>query len=128
MTRVCQVALLLCLTGAGIACSTGYKPYACVVGPEGLDPDPHLIWDCNRRIMKRAAKGKGFTLHEFREAAAFFERLTSIEAGAPVSEYGPLPPKDLKRRLVEWDRWYDAHGATLVWDPRTGTVRSSDGG
>ena len=113
---------LLCLAAVLIGCSSGYKRYECVVGPD-VAPDPHAIWDCHRLIMERAAKAQKFTLREFREAAAFFEGLTSIDAGARDTEYGPIPPRDLKQRLAAWDRWYEEHRSSLIWDVERRAVR-----
>ena len=127
MTIGRKAGILLCLAGVLIGCSSGYKQYECVVGPDDLVPDPHLIWDCHRLIMKRAAKGKKFTLREFREAAAFFEGLTSISAGATPSEYGPIPPTGLKNQLAAWDQWYEEHRSRLIWDVEQRVVRVAGG-
>ena len=121
-----KAGFLLCLAGLLIGCSSGYKRYECVVSPNDIAPDPHAIWDCHRLIMKRASRGKKFTLREFREAAAFFEGLTSIRAGARSSEYGPIPPKDLKKRLAAWDQWYEDHRSRLIWDVEHRAVRAAE--
>jgi hypothetical protein len=125
MTITHQAGILLCLVALSLGCSSGYKQYECVVSPDEIAPDPQAIWDCHRLIMKRAARGKKFTLREFREAAAFFEGLTAIDPGAVLSEYGPIPPDDLKQKLTAWDRWYEEHGSALIWDAEHRAVRVS---
>jgi len=121
--RRCLLALLLGIVAASTACSSGYKKYECSVGPEALHGDPQLVWDCHRDIMRRAARDKKFTLLEFREAATFFERLTSIGADAQETPFGPVPTVELKHKLALWDEWYREHGTQLIWDGKRHLVR-----
>lgn len=122
-----SIVLLACLTLLG-ACSSGFKKYECIVGPEDLPPDPHAVWACHRDSVRRAAEGKKFTLLEFQEASDFFAGLTSVRADALPTPFGPVPAKSLKRQMVLWDGWYDEHRDELVWDERAGAVRLEGAG
>ena len=114
--------LLLAVAAVSVGCSSGFKKFECTVGPDALQPDPHAIWDCHRDIVRRAARDKKFTLLEFREAAAFFERLTSIGAGAAETQFGPIPTEELKQNLARWDAWYEQNHTRLIWDEKRHAV------
>ena len=105
-------------------CSAPVKDYECVLLPVEPAPDPHALWDCHRDIVRRALRGKKFTLREFREAADFFESLTAIPAAATATPHGLVPTKDLKQSLTAWDEWYATHGSRLYWDPQNDRIRT----
>jgi hypothetical protein len=118
--------MLVGLMALSVGCSSGFKRYECAIGPDSPEPEPHAVWQCHRDIVRRAARGGKFTLLEFREATAFFERLTSIDAGAGLTEFGPVPTEKLKHSLDLWDEWYERNQSRLTWDKDQRTVRLGD--
>lgn len=72
--------------------------------------------------MRRAARGKPFTLREFQNAVAFFEKLTGIRADTVPTPLGAVPGKTLRKDLRKWDEWFEANAGRLSWDPEHGAV------
>lgn len=127
-----RVWILLFVALGGLAsggCGTRLREYRCVVAAETPSVDVDAIWSCNRRIIVHAIKGRGFSLREFRQAAAFFERVTGIPADVRPSEQGILPGPDLERSLGAWDAWLADHPGQLEWDAeRRAVVVGAAGG
>jgi len=98
------------------ACTAPVREYRCGSPDFRIEADPAAVWRCNREVLARVARGKHFTLREYREAAAFMERLTGVPANSLGSSLGPLPPRNLETRLPEWDAWFVLNGDRLRWD------------
>lgn len=116
----CTLLALVCLLGslAGtLSCSAPVRPYACTVEPQGTDVDVHSIWSCNREILRRAARGKKFSMREFRAAVAFFEDVVGLRVDTRPSHLDVvLPGENLTRDLEVLDVWYVLHQGKLRWD------------
>jgi len=113
VSRTAAVCAALLLLPAVTACRAPVRPYACAISPGEARVDPHQSWRCHRDIARRAAKRKDFSLREFREAADFFERLTGIPAASSETKLGPVPTKQMKQVVKQWDAWYEANGERL---------------
>jgi hypothetical protein len=107
---------------ASIACSTKVRPYECDALGAQTSAAAQQIWDCNREIMVRVVKGKGFTIQEFEGAAAFFERVTGIPADIEVTSVGTVPGKGIREDLRRWDAWVEEHA--IQRDPIDGQVKA----
>ncbi|MCP3980893.1 MAG: hypothetical protein GY716_16445 [bacterium] len=124
-TIVLALAATLIVTAP--ACRAPVKPYECLTDIEGVTPDPQGIWRCHRDIMRRVSKNKQFSLREFREASAFFSRVTSIEPNVIESAVGPVPDRrDVKQHLALWDTWYEVNAHRLYWDAGSEAVEVRD--
>jgi hypothetical protein len=122
-TLLIALAAAALLTAAG--CSTKVKPYECPALSGGPSVDAQQLWDCNREIMVRVAKGKRFTIREFAGAAEFFESVTGIPAATQATNVGPVPGKGIKQDLRRWDAWLETH--RIHWDPDDRRVKGTGG-
>ncbi len=116
MSGIRIAAMALCAGLACCACSAPVRVYRCALPEYRAPRDPGDVWQCNRDVLRRVARNKPFTLAEYREASGFMERLTGIPAGSIDGNIGPLPPRDLKYRLREWDAWFMVNRERLRWD------------
>ena len=107
------------------ACSAPVAYYKCDALTGAPEIDAKTVWDCNRGIIARVARGKRFSLREYRSAADFFAGLTGIPADTRETRQGDQPGAGVRENLAQWDSWYRDHGDALVWDPASGSVRLS---
>ena len=106
MSSRAWILLLAALAGLATAgCATKIRNYRCTPIAEATSAEYDSIWTCNRKIIVRAIKGKGFSLREFRYAVEFFETATGIPADVRQSEQGIVPGPRLDRSLEAWDDW-----------------------
>jgi hypothetical protein len=124
--RRINVSLACAIVVATLAggCSTKVKPDECAALVAADAVDAAQLWECNREIMVRAAKGKKFTIQEFESASEFFGSLTGISADSKSTPVGPVPGKGIKEDLREWDAWLEEH--RIYWDPSEGRVRVAE--
>lgn len=99
-----------------VGCTTRVRTYECPVIVLEAPVDPQAVWSCNRDVMRRAAKGKKFSMREFEGAAAFFDRLTAIPADVEETHVGLLPGPTIRDDLRAWDAWHEANGERLFWN------------
>jgi hypothetical protein len=114
---VCVFAGLL-----AVGCTTKVRTYECPVIALQAPVDAQAVWSCNRDVMRRAAKGKNFTMREFEGAAAFFDRLTGIPADVQETNVGLLPGPTIRDDLRAWDAWHEENGERLYWNSEDGAV------
>lgn len=107
------------------ACTTKVKPYECGALVADSSAAALQIWDCNREIMVRVVKGKGFTIREFEGAAEFFESVTGIPADVEATTAGAVPGKGIREDLRRWDAWLEEH--RIHRDPVDGRVKAGEG-
>ena len=103
-------------------CSAPRRPYACAVERGQHDVDVHGVWSCNRDVLRRAARGKPFSIGELGSAVRFFERLTGLRVDTRSSHLGALPGNELGQDLEDLDVWYALHRERLRWDRDAGSV------
>ncbi len=123
MRQAILVAVLLA-TMAALACRAPVRPYMCAVDTQAVevDVDVHTVWTCNRKVLYRAARKKAFSLREFREAAAFFERLIGFRVDTQPSHLGALPGPELRQDVRDLDAWYELNKGKLRWDAGLGKI------
>lgn len=126
-TRLGMVLACLLLLATGVRCSGKARPYTCPTIDREAPGDIDAEWDCNRDVMRRAKRGKKFSMREFEGASAFFEGLTGIAADTSQTHLGDLPGPDLEQDLAAWDAWYVDHRDRLYRDEATGELRVRDG-
>jgi len=102
------------------ACRAPVRPYVCAPEAEVENADPHEAWRCNIDVLRRAARGKEFTLREFERARAFFRELTELDVASREIPLGSLPAPGLKDDIRTLGAWYEANGERLRWDARRG--------
>ena len=113
----CLLAVLaLSANLAFSGCTAPVRPYTCSIERGQVDVEVHGVWSCNRDVLRRAAKGKPFSLRELRSAVRFFERLTGLRVDTRASHLGVLPGDDLRQDLEDLDAWYALHRNRLRWD------------
>jgi hypothetical protein len=122
-----QHVWLLAALLLGLGCSAPVAYYQCDDLVGRVELDARTVWDCNRDVMRRVARGKKFSLREFRSAAEFFEDLTGIPADTRDTRQGTQPGPGVRDDLKRWDAWYRDHRDSLVWDDKTGSVRLAAG-
>jgi len=105
------------------ACTTKVKPYECGALVADASTAALQIWDCNREIMARVVKGKGFTIREFEGAAEFFESVTGIPPDVEATPTGAVPGEGIREDLRRWDAWLEEH--RIHRDPADGRVKAA---
>ncbi len=123
MRRALRVCVLL-IAAAAAGCTAPVRNYVCAIEPQAsaVDVDVHAAWTCNRDVLRRASRGKPFSLREFRAAAAFFEDLTGLRVDSRPSHLGAMPGSELRQDVRDLDAWYEANGNKLRWDAGLGKI------
>jgi hypothetical protein len=84
----------------------------------------HAIWEENERVISNVALKKPVDLREFREAAAFFSKLTGITV--PMDQnavFDGFPTEESAAALEPLRRWYAKNKYRLYWDDEREEVR-----
>ncbi|NIM01457.1 MAG: hypothetical protein GTO30_13815 [Acidobacteria bacterium] len=104
------------------ACRAPVREYACRTDPQTASVDVHAVWSCNRDVLRRIARGKEFTLREFRMASEFFEELTGLRVDWDGTYVGMVPGREIRQDLEDLDAWYELNKDKLTWDAGLGRI------
>jgi hypothetical protein len=118
-TRLAVVVVACCLEAAGC---TREREATNAARNEAV-----RVWQAQREVLQRVAKGDSFDPQAFSAAVQFFESTTGIPSHDDKTFVGRFPTAKLQADLQSWDAWFVEKRSLLYWDAESSQIKISPG-